>query len=74
MLPLCSERRTGSSSRAYAKQPRPEASHPRWLGRHTVAPLSTWCATHRLRLELVIVPRDEPTPPHLEQSIEACHK
>ena len=39
--------------------------------------LSAWRAAHRLRLELVIVPRDEPTPPHLEQgievSVEVCH-
>eukprot|EP00964_Phaeocystis_antarctica_P118763 scaffold82507_cov72-Phaeocystis_antarctica.AAC.4 len=74
MLPLCSGRGTGSSSGACVKQPRPERSHPRRPGWHAVAPLSTWRATHRLRLELVIVPRDEPTPPHLEQGIEACHK
>jgi hypothetical protein len=34
---------------------------------------STRCTAHRLRLELVVVPRDEPTPPHLEQGIEMCH-
>ena len=60
--------------RAPPERPGPRPRVP--TGRLAVAPLTRHsqrgAPAHRLRLELVIVPRDEPAPPHLEQGREEC--
>ena len=66
--------RTAGGELLRSAQARGPASQPAgWLA---VAPLTRHsqrgAPAHRLGLELVIVPRDEPAPPHLEQGREEC--